>query len=70
MKLFSRLLLIPAALGLMAPMAVEAGGGDHKDHHDHHDSHMKMGDSYPSTMFMGKTTFVVKGTSVIAFTSF
>ena len=47
MKLFSRLLLIPAALGLMAPMAVEAGGGDHKGHHDHHGGHMNMGDSYP-----------------------
>ena len=61
MRLFARLLSIPAALGFMAPMAVEAGGGDHKGHHDHHDSHMKMGDSYPSTMFMGKTTFVLGG---------
>jgi len=61
MKFFSRLLLIPAALGLMAPMAVEAGGGDHKGHHDHHSGHMNMGDSYPSTMFMGKTTFVLGG---------
>ena len=66
MKLFSRLLLIPAALGLMAPMAVEAGGGDHKGHHDHHNSHMKMGDSYPSTMFMGKTTFVLGGVDGIS----
>ena len=61
MRLFARLLSIPAALGFMAPMAVEAGAGDHKGHHDHHDSHMKMGDSYPSTMFMGKTTFVLGG---------
>tara|TARA_Y100001968_G_scaffold109519_1_gene99063 strand:- start:100 stop:279 length:180 start_codon:yes stop_codon:yes gene_type:complete len=55
MKLFSRLILIPAALVLITPMAVEAG--NHKGHHDHHSSHMNMGDSYPSTMFMGKTTF-------------
>mgnify|MGYP001988791706 CR=1 FL=1 len=35
MRLFSRLLLLPAALGLIAPMAVEAGGEDnHKGHHD------------------------------------
>ena len=58
MKLFSWLFLIPAALGFMAPMAVEAGGGDHKGHHDHHDSYMNMGDSYPTTMFMGQTPFV------------
>ena len=52
MKLFSRLLLFPASLGLLAPTVVEAGGGDHKGHHDHHGGHMNMGDSYPSTMFM------------------
>ena len=57
-KLFSQLFLIPAALGFMAPMAVEAGGDDkHKGHHDHHSGHMNMGDSYPSTMFMGKNDF-------------
>ncbi len=61
MKLFSQLLLLPASLCLLAPAAVEAGGGDHKGHHDHHNSHMNMGDSYPSTMFMGKTTFVLGG---------
>ena len=62
MKLFSRLLLLPASLGLLAPPAVEAGGGDdHKVHHDHHSGHMSMGNSYPSTMFMGKTTFVLGG---------
>ena len=62
MKLFSRLLLLLASLGLLAPAAVEAGGGDdQKGHHDHHSGHMNMGDSYPSTMFMGKTTFVLGG---------
>ena len=45
----------------MTPMAVQAGGEKHKGHHDHHGSQMNMGDSYPSTMFMGKTTFVVGG---------
>ena len=47
-KLFSRLLLIPAVLGLATPMTVEAGGEKHKGHHDHHSGHMNMGDSYPS----------------------
>ena len=47
--------------GLLAPAAVEAGGGGHKGHNDHHAGHMNMGNSYPSTMFMGKTTFVVGG---------
>ena len=60
MRLLSQLLLIPAALGLMAPIAVEAGGENRKDHHDH-SNHMMAGDSYPSTMFMGKTTFVLGG---------
>ena len=58
-KLSSRFLLLPAFLGLLAPAAVEAGGGDNTGHHDHHSGHMNMGESYPSTMFMGKTTFVV-----------
>ena len=62
MKLFSQLFLIPAALGFMAPMAVEAGGDDkHKGHHAQHSSHMNMRNSCPSTMFMGKTTFVLGG---------
>ena len=60
MRLLSQLLLIPAALGLMAPIAVEAGGENRKDQHDH-SNHMMAGDSYPSTMFMGKTTFVLGG---------
>ena len=42
-------------------MAVEAGGDNHKGHHDHHSGHLNTGDSYPSTMFMGKTTFVLGG---------
>ena len=62
MRIFAQLLSIPAALGFIAPMAVEARGDNkHKGHHDHHSSHMNMGNSYPSTMFMGKTTFVLGG---------
>ena len=62
MKLFAQLLSISAALGFMAPMAVEAGGDNkNKGHHGHHSGHMNMGNSYPSTMFMGKTTFVLGG---------
>ena len=61
MKNLSKILLFPVAIGLLAPAAVEAGGGDHKGHHDHHGGDMNMGDSYPSTMFMGKTTFVLGG---------
>ena len=61
LKSLGKILLFPFAIGLLAPAAVEAGGGDHKGHHDHHGGHMNMGDSYPSTMFMGKTTFVLGG---------
>ena len=61
LKKLSKILVFPVAIGLLAPVAVEAGGGDHKGHHDHHGGHMNMGDSYPSTMFMGKTTFVLGG---------
>ena len=61
MRLFAQLISLPAVLGLMTPIAVQAGGEKHKGHHDHHGSHMNMGDSYPSTMFMGKTTFVLGG---------
>ena len=52
---------IPAALGLVAPVTANAGGDDHKEHHNHRNSHMNMGNSYPATMFMGKTTFVLGG---------
>ena len=62
MKNLGKFLLFPVAIGLLAPAAVEAGGGDnHKGHHDHHSGHMNKGNSYPSTMFMGKTTFVLGG---------
>ena len=61
LKNLSKILLFPLAISLLAPAAVEAGGGDQKGHHDHHGGHMNMGDSYPSTMFMGKTTFVLGG---------
>ena len=60
MRLLSQLLLIPAALGLMAPIAVEAGGENRKDHHDHR-NHMMAGVSYLSTMFLAKTTFILGG---------
>ncbi len=66
MRLLSKFILVPAVLGLLSPVAVEAGDDDHKDHHDHHKDHMNMGDSYPSTMFMGKTTFVVGGVDGIS----
>ena len=64
MKKIMNVLWVPVFLGMFSPLAVNADSednGSHKDHHDHHDSHMKMGDSYPSTMFMGKTTFVLGG---------
>ena len=61
MKLFRQLLLFPAVLGLFAPSAVDAGGGDHSSHHGQHGTHGNSGDVSPSTMLMGKTTFVVGG---------
>ena len=63
-KVFTRILLFPAFFGLMASLDVEAGGDNqaiHGNHHEDHGGHMSMGDSYPSTMFMGKTTFVLGG---------
>ena len=61
MKNLGKILLFPVALGLLAPAAVDAGGGDHSGHHDQHSAHGHSGDSSPSTMLMGKTTFVVGG---------
>ena len=61
MKNLSKLLLFPVALGLLAPAAVDAGGGDHSGHHDQHSAHGHSEDASPSTMLMGKTTFVVGG---------
>ena len=61
MKLFRQLLLFPAALSLLAPAAVDAGGVDHSSHHSQHNTHGQSGDASPSTMIMGKTTFVVGG---------
>ena len=52
--------MIPAALGLMAPMAVEAGGDIIKVIMITMWSH-EYGGFIPSTMFMGKTTFVLGG---------
>ncbi len=48
-------------LGLFIPLAVEAGGAEHSSHHGHHAGHGNNGDVSPSTMIMGKTTFVVGG---------
>ena len=61
MKNLSKLLLFPVALGLLAPAVVDAGGGDHSGHHDQHSAHGHSGEASPSTMLMGKTTFVVGG---------
>ena len=64
MRLLHKILIAPSLLGLLVPLSANAGGEDHKGHNDHHDHHsnpMNMGDSYPSTMFMGKTTFVLGG---------
>ena len=62
MKFFRQFLLFPAALSLLAPAAVNAGGVDHSDHHGQHSTHGNSGeDASPSTMIMGKTTFVVGG---------
>ena len=61
MKNLGKLLLFPVALGLLAPAAVDAGGGDHSGHHDQHSAHGHSGEASPSTMLMGKTTFVVGG---------
>ena len=63
MKVFNTVFLVPALLGMFAPLVAKAGGednGSHKGHHDHN-GHANTGDSYPSTMFMGKTTFVLGG---------
>ena len=61
MKHSPRKLFAPALVGTIMPLAIHAGGTNHHDHHMHHDSHMNMTDSYPSTMFMGKSTFVLGG---------
>ena len=60
MKPFQRFLLLPALLGLMSPVAA---GDNHDNHlnHGHHSDHGHGGDASPSTMIMGKTTFVVGG---------
>ena len=61
MSPLSRLLQPAFFLALLAPMAVEAGGENHKGHLEHLSGRMNMSDSYPSIMFMGKTTFVLGG---------
>ena len=53
MKVFQQLLIAPAALGLLVPLAVKADGMDH--------SAMDHGEHGARTMLMGKTTFVVGG---------
>ncbi len=57
MKPFQRFLLLPALLGLVSPIAA----GDNHLNHGHHSDHGHGGDASPSTMIMGKTTFVVGG---------
>ena len=61
MKLSPKKLFAPALVGTIMPIAIHAGGMNHHDHHMHDDSHINMNDSYPSTMFMGKSTFVLGG---------
>jgi len=56
-KLFQKLFLFTYLAGLCAPLAVEAGGDDHSSHH----GHANMNGLSPSTMLMGKTTFVLGG---------
>ncbi len=60
-KLFNNILLVPALLGVFTPFAANAGGEDHRGHKGHHSGHTNMANSYPSTMFMGKTTLVLGG---------
>ena len=66
MNLLRKVLLFPIAFNLLSPIAANAGGDDHEGHHDHHSGHMNMGDSFPSTMFLGKTTFVVGGVNGVS----
>ena len=61
MKLIRKFLLLPSVLSLVSSSAVDAGGADHSSHHGHHSAHVHSGDASPSTMLMGKTTFVVGG---------
>jgi len=61
MNLFSKFLLIPVTLNLFSPATVEAGGNENSSHHGHHDGHGHSGNASPSSMIMGKTTFVVGG---------
>ena len=61
MKLFREFLLLPVALGLFSPAAVDAGGGDHSSNDGQHSAHNHSGETSPSSMLMGKTTFVVGG---------
>ena len=53
-------LLIPGLL-VLSPLSAQAGGETHSKHHDHHSAHRNNEDESPSTMIMGKTTFIVGG---------
>jgi len=55
LKFFRQFLLFPTALSLLAPVAVEAIEALNSS------NHAPRGDTAPSTMLMGKTTFVVGG---------
>ena len=64
MKLSPEFFLFPCLLNFLAPLAVQAGGDDHSSHqghHDHHSIYASMNSLSPSTIFMGKTTFVLGG---------
>jgi len=63
MKAFNNALFVSSLLGFIFPFSAQAGGGDHSNHHGNHGSHVNSGDEHstPSTMLMGKTTFVVGG---------
>ncbi len=63
MKTFKNVLYLSTLLGFISPFNAQAGGGDHSNHHGNHGIHSNSGDGHssPSTMLMGKTTFVVGG---------
>ena len=68
MKAFNNALFVSSLLGFIFPFSAQAGGGDHSNHHGNHGSHFNSGDEHssPSTMLMGKTTFVIGGVDGVA----
>ena len=55
-------------LGWFFSFTAQAGGSDHSNHHGNHGSHFNSGDKHssPSTMLMGKATFVIGGVDGVA----